>query len=101
MTFEPTYLFLFMILFFVMMFLIAMIPPVIGFMIWMLYERYSDRKKLRKMQDNPIKDIQWNERWDRLSRDKKAHTTMLIFSAAGAAFLVLMMAVIIIWMNTL
>lgn len=101
MTFEPTYLFLFMILFFVMMFLIAMIPPVIGFMIWMLYERYSDGKKLQKMLDNPIKDIQWNERWDRLSRDKKAHTTMLFFSAAGAAFLVLMMTVIIIWMNTL
>ncbi len=99
--FDPTYFFLFLILFFVMMFLIAMIPPVIGFMIWMAYETYSDGKKLRKMEVNPIRDIQWNERWNRLSRDKKAHTTMLIFSAAGAAFLVLIMAVIIIWMYSL
>ena len=95
---DPMKLFLFMILFFVLMFLVAMIPSVTGFMIWMVYETYSDGKKLRKMQENPIHDVQWNERWNKLSRDKKNHTRMLLFSAAGAVFLVLMLIATVIGM---
>lgn len=93
-------LMLLIIMFFVLLFVLAIIPAVAGFMIWMIYESCRDNQKIKKMQSGqvyPIGSPEWNDKMNSLQKGKKMHNRLLLFAVLGLALLIMLGVFSVVW----